>query len=191
MAPNWRLNVLACVALLFAAVPARAQYPTKPRPPQRQPQSKPKPPEIQKSGISVNRTTISPGVDLQTLFGVVGPPDHVDAVRGKDPADDYVRFTYTSYGFSAHVKTVNNQDNVVESLVILHNTVTLVNVPFKVGDDYRAVMEAWGQPDQQEPGFLAYWKRGVYMAVDDKGIITGITLAEPGKVEEPTSGSNG
>lgn len=192
MAPNWRLNALACVALLFMAVPANAQYPTKPRPVQRQPQTRPKPPEIQKSGISVNNTTINPGVDLQTLFGVVGPPDHVDAVRGKEPANDYVRFTYTTYGFSAHVKTVNNQDNIVESLVILHNTVKLVNVPFRVGDDYREVMQAWGQPDQQEPGFLAYWKRGVYMAVDDKGIITGITLAEPGKVEEPSgSGSNG
>lgn len=191
MAPNWRLKVLACVALLFVAAPVHAQYPAKPRPPQRQPQSKPKTQEFQKSGISVNRTTINPGVDLQTLFGVVGPPDHVDAVRGKEPANDYVRFTYTTYGFSAHVKTVNNQDNIVESLVILHNTVTLVNVPFKVGGDYREVMQAWGQPDQQEPGFLAYWKRGVYMAVDDKGIITAITLAEPGKVEEPSTGANG
>ena len=185
MAPNWRLNVLACAALLFMAVPAQAQYPAKPRAPQRQPQQQ-RTQEIQKSGISVNRTTLMPGVDLQTMLGIVGPPDHVDAVRGKEPANDYVRFTYSSYGFSAHVKTVNNQDNIVESMVILQNNVKLVGVPFKVGDDYHAVMQAWGQPDQQEPGFMAYWKRGVYMAVDDKGTITGITLAEPGKVEDPS-----
>lgn len=199
MPPSRTLPALALTAVLALSTPfaGDAQQPSKPRPQQRptqrQPQASPTPSPsttIQKSGISVNRTTLQPGIDLPTLLGIVGPPDHVDAVRGKEPENDYVRFTYNTYGFCAHVKTVNNQDNIIESMVILQSSVKLVNVPFKVGDSYQAVMQAWGQPDQQEPGFLAYWKRGVYMAVDDKGTITGITLAEPGKVEEtpPTSG---
>lgn len=169
---------LCCVFVLLCVGSAGAQFPAaKPRPPATTKQ-------FQKTGIAVNRTAIYPGQDLPTLFGVVGPPDHVDPVRGKEPTDDYVRFTYTSYGFSLHVKSLANRDNVVESIVILQNNVQLVNVPFKVGDDYRAVMQVWGTPDQQEPGFMAYWKRGVYVAVGEGGLVTGITLAAPGKVDE-------
>jgi hypothetical protein len=168
------------VAVFLFAGRATAQYPNAAP---AQPGATRQQQQFQKSGITVNRTQIFPGQDLATLFGVVGPPDHVDAVRGKEATDDYVRFTYRTYGFNAHVKSVNNRDNVVESIVILQNNVQLVNVPFKVGDDYRSVMQLWGQPDQQEPGFMAYWKRGVYVAVADNGQVAGITLAEPGHVD--------
>ncbi|NDD28152.1 MAG: hypothetical protein EB084_07795 [Proteobacteria bacterium] len=190
MAAGWSRNVIVCVALLALMSPAQAQY-GKPRAPKRQQTAPTSAPQFQKTGISVNRANIQPGQDLETLFGVVGPPDHVDPVRGKEPANDYVRFTYTSLGFVAHVKTVKNRDNVVESLVVMQSNVKLVGIPFNVGDSYKLALQEWGQPDQQEVGFMAYWKRGVYVAVNDSGIITGITLAEPGKVDETERSGQG
>ena len=142
-------------------------------------------PHYPKTGISVSGAVITPGEVMQELWGAIGPPDHVQAVRGKEASGDCVRFSYRSYGISVRIANVNNRDNIVDSILVLQSNVRLVNVPFKVGDNYKTVMQIWGQPDQQETGYMAYWKRGVYVAVDGHGTITAISLVEPGKFVNP------
>lgn len=176
----YRLQVALCGLIIIAAAGlVWAQQPTAPSPAAHPPPQAP-PTAYPKTGVKVNNNVITPGEDMQFLLGIAGPPDHVAPVRGKEQTNDYVRFSYTTYGFSIRIKSVNNENNIVDSIVILQNNVQMVNVPFKVGDDYKAIMKIWGQPDQQEPGFMAYWKRGVYISVTTAGQVTGITLAEPG-----------
>ena len=121
---------------------------------------------------------------VQVLFGSLGPPDNLRAMRGKQPENDYVLFTYDSYGISFHIKTVNNQNNVVDLIVVMESNVKITGVPFRVGDEYRLVTSQWGEPDRQEAGFAAYWHRGIFLGVNEQGRITTITVAAPGKVDE-------
>lgn len=139
-------------------------------------------PPVMKTGVVIGGLTITPGEVMQELIGAIGPPDQVQAVRGRAQADDFVMFTYDRYGISVHIHN-GDQTNLVGAIVVKESKVKLHNVPFKVGDDYKSVMSLWGQPDQQEPGFLAYWKRGVYVGVGDDGRIVNITLAEPGHLD--------
>jgi len=165
---------LLAIQLVFSA-PAAAQY-RQNHPPQQE--------TYAPAGVVINGMTIKPGEVLQMLFGAAGPPDWVQAVRGKESANDYVLFAYDSYGLSVHVNNQNNQNNVVGTIVVKSGSLQLENVPFKIGDDYKGVMSMWGQPDRQEPGFMAYWKRGIYVGVGDDGKITTITLAPPGKFDD-------
>ena len=167
------------IVLLLAIEPACAQFPAKPR---RQAPEKP----VEKASVMINGQAISPGHVFQELLGAAGPPDHVQAVRSKEVANDYVLFAYDSLGVTAHITVVNNTNNVVSAIVVKDARVKIDNVPFKVGDDYRGIAEIWGQPDRQEPGFVAYWKRGVYVGVGEDGRITNITIAEPGKFDDQT-----
>lgn len=174
-----RLLLALMLILLFAADPAAAQIhgPRRPAPQ--------KPEEVfPRAGVVINGITIMPGEVIQMLFGAAGAPDFVRAVRGKEAGDDYVMFAYDSYGLSVHVSNHKNQNNLVGVIVVKTQACKLENVPFSVGDDYKSVMEMWGQPDRQEPGFMAYWKRGIYVAVGDDGKISSITVAEPGKFDD-------
>lgn len=176
-------RVVLCILLVMTCLAPVSGQVSEPRP--STPASVPQ--QLARTGVKVNGSVIHPGETMQVLLGIAGPPDHVRPVRGQDQANDYVCFSYTSYGLSVHVRSVNNRDNIVDSIVVMQNNVKLVNVPFNVGHDYRAIIRLWGQPDQQEPGFMAYWKRGVYVAVGENGVVTGISLAEPGHVEtQPT-----
>lgn len=180
------------IALLLVAVtvaPSMAQYPAKPRRPRPAPAAE----KLPKVSVMINGQAIAPGEVFQTLIGAAGPPDWVHAVRGKEAANDYVLFSYDSIGLSVHIKTVNNTNNVVGAIVVRQPQVGIENVPFKVGEDYHKVMTLWGQPDQQETGYMAYWKRGVYVGVGDDGRINSITVAPPGKLDEdaPAASSPG
>jgi hypothetical protein len=172
------MKIRVCLIMLLAlsVLPAAAAPVRRPAPE----------PPVQKAAILINGMAITPGEVLQMLMGAAGPPDYVQAIRGKDVKDDYVMFAYDSYGISVHVKNINNTNNIVGAIVVRQNGISIENVPFKIGDDYKSVMNLWGQPDRQEPGFMAYWKRGVYVGVADNGLISNITLAEPGKFDDET-----
>jgi hypothetical protein len=169
-----------------AARVAQQPLPAKPQP--KKPQ-----PSYAKAAVMLNGQPIAPGEVLQVLFGAAGPPDWIQAVRSKEAASDFVLFAYDGYGMRFHIKTVNKQNNIVDLIVITQSNVQVKNVPFRVGDEYRSVTQLWGEPDSQEAGFAAFWRRGVYMGVSEAGRVTSITLAEPGKLDDdpatPTQGS--
>lgn len=146
--------------------------------------SSPKPaasPTFAAAGISVGQHVIRPGEALPVVFGVAGPPDQVRAMRSKKETDDYVMFSYYSQGFSVDI---NSKDNRIQGILVENRQVKLDGVPFAVGDPKAAAEKAFGQPDRTEKGVMAWWRRGVYVGVDEGGRIVNIFLAPPGKIEE-------
>lgn len=194
MSSRWHLMAFVLlVSLALGALPGLGQAPPQRPKPAPSPSPSPTVSAEERPAVSLNGGLLLPGDVLQSLFGIAGPPDFVQAVRGKDVANDFVKFAYHTHGLSVHVKTDKSQANILDAIVVMNVATRLVNVPFKIGDEYKAAMTAWGQPDRQEPGFMAYWKRGVYVGVSEDGHIIHITLTVPGQFDEdePTQPQKG
>lgn len=174
--------VLALVGLALMSAPLAAApgSPAKPAP------TTPMTP----CGIKVDKQVIRPGQGLPIVFGVIGPPDSVRAMRSKKEADDYVLFAYFSQGFSVDIVwDTKLQSNVVKGVLVESRDVAFDGIPFKVGDTKAAVLKAWGEPDRTASNTLSYWRRGVYVGHDEAGNVVNIYLAPPGKVDEPSGPS--
>jgi len=143
-------------------------------------------------GVKVNGQLISPGLDYADVMAIMGPPDQIRAMRGKENAGDYVNFHYGSYGLSIDI---SNEKNDIQGILVEDNRNALQGVPFKLGDNYQTAYQVWGKPDQTygpdgsaAPQWVCYWHRGVYLQVGDQGRITIIFLVMPGKFDnEPGS----
>jgi hypothetical protein len=166
-----RLLLVCCLLLAFALPAWPAETPTS------------------RAAIKLNGSVIGPGDSMLTLFSVAGPPDRVLPVRGKEPSGDFVSFSYDASGLAFHIRSAPDKTSIIDAIVVLGDNVKLVGVPFKVGDDYQSVFKSWGKPERQERGFLAYWKRGVYVGVTDSGQISLITLASPGQFKGRAAGT--
>lgn len=136
------------------------------------------------SGLKIGQDVIRPGEVLPMVFGIVGPPDQVRAMRSKKEADDYVMFSYFTQGFSLDI----NQKNVVQGILVENREVDVSGVPFHVGDSKEAVLKAWGEPDRTQSKVMAYWHRGVYVSCDESGRVINLFLTAPGRVEKPDEG---
>ncbi|MGI5844270.1 MAG: hypothetical protein ACOX9B_08865 [Candidatus Xenobium sp.] len=152
-----------------------------------QPATKPPPnqtAEYPASGLKIGSDVIRPGEVLPMVFGIVGPPDQVRAMRSKKEADDYVMFSYFAQGFSLDI----NQKNHVQGILVESRGVEVSGVPFHVGDTKQDVLKAWGDPDRTQSKVLAYWRRGVYVSCDESDKVTSLFLTAPGQVEKPADG---
>ena len=178
----YRLSMLVLAAALATtpALPALAA-PGAPAPAQTGAPAQPNHPP---ASLEVGGQALRLGEALPVVFGVVGPPDRVRAVRSKKEASDYVLFSYDSQGFALEI----SQGNQVKGILVESAEVSVKNVPFRVGDSKAAVLKAWGEPDRTQSSVLAYWRRGVYVTHDASGTVTNLFLAPPGKVEEPDKG---
>lgn len=137
------------------------------------------------SGLKVGSEVIRPGEALGVIFGLMGPPDQVRAMRSKRAEDDYVMFSYFSQGFSLDI----NQKNVVQGILVETREADVSGVPFRVGDTKDAVQKAWGDPDRTQSKVMAYWRRGVYVGTDEAGNVTSLFLTAPGQIDKPDQGS--
>lgn len=136
------------------------------------------------SGVVIGQALLTPGEKLPVLWGIMGPPDKVWAMRSKDDVNqDYVKLDYYSFGLSFDI---NSNSNRIQGILIEENSrlFTLKEVPFKIGVNHKVVLDTWGDPETAEPGIMAYWRRGVYIGVDDSGDISYIFLAPPGVFED-------
>jgi len=171
-----RLAVLF-LALAFAlALPALAE-PGRPSPSPA--------PTYPASGLKIGAETIRPGEALGVIFGLVGPPDQVRAMRSKKAENDYVMFSYFAQGFSLDI----NQKNVVQGILIETREAEVSGVPFRVGDTKEMVQKAWGDPDRTQSKVMAFWRRGVYVGTDEEGNVTNLYLTAPGQLDKPEPGS--
>jgi hypothetical protein len=140
--------------------------------------------EVPAAGISVQNTPIKPGEKLSTIWGLMGSPDRILAMRGKqDSNGDYVKMDYDANGFSLDI---NNSANTVQGILVTENNPSFkfINCPYKIGQQARDILAAWGEPEKTVPGTLAFWSRGVYVGVDASGgKVTYIYITYPGKVE--------
>ncbi len=169
----------ALVLALLMAMPALAA------PGQPGPKSSPSPTiDYPTSGLKIGRDVIRPGEVLPMVFGIVGPPDQVRAMRSKKEADDYVMFSYFTQGFSLDI----NQKNLVQGILVENREVEVSGVPFHVGDSKQDVLKVWGEPDRTQSKVMAYWRRGVYVSCDESGKVINLFLTAPGRVEKPDDG---
>lgn len=169
-------GLLAAVALPGLAAPGQPQ--PSPRPPAAPAQNFPP------AGLRIDQAIIRPGEALPIIFGVVGPPDQVRAMRSKKEADDYVLFSYFAQGFSLDI----GQNNRVQGILVESSEAVMDGVPFRVGATKATVMKAWGEPDRSQNNVLAYWRRGVYVGHDQAGTVVNVFLAPPGRTDEPDKG---
>jgi hypothetical protein len=132
-------------------------------------------------GLMINGQRIVPGDSLTLVFGILGFPDQMRAMRGKDKSQDYIHLMYFSYGLSIDI---SSDTNVVKGLLLEDQKLKVPNLPFRIGEPYQKAVKIWGKADKESPGFICYWKRGVYLGVGDDGGITYIFLTEPGKEKE-------
>jgi len=159
------ISVLALIAALSA--PVSAQHET--------------------CGVVVGDAVITPGEKVVTIFGAMGFPEHIWAIRGKtSQKDDYVKFDYVDYGMSFSVTNGNedgNRSNIIKTVYILKRARKLKGIPFNVGDPYEKAKQAWGEPEKKEAGNANYFKRGVLIQVDDRGTIELILIQKPGRID--------
>ncbi len=155
---------LACLVLLI--VPALSQ-------------------PAQVTGVVINGATLHPGDSLPLVMGVAGPPDFVKAVRNQRPEDDYVMFQYPHLGVSFDI---NSSTNKIQGILVEGAASRLEGLPFRIGDNQLSVTSSWGRPERTETGLLVYWRRGVYLGLDDSGKIMRIFLTEPGRYSEAGQG---
>lgn len=143
------------------------------------------------AGVIVGDAFIKAGMKVRYLWGIMGPPDQVWAMRGKDNVNqDYVKLDYYSHGLSFDI---NSMKNVVQGILIEQNSRTfqLKNCPFRIGQDYQIVLDSWGEPERKIQGTLAYWRRGVYIGIDDNKKISHIFITTPGKYEDEKKDKGG
>lgn len=136
------------------------------------------------SGVVIGEALITAGERLPILWGIMGPPDKIWAMRSKDDVNkDYVKLDYYSYGLSFDVNSNTNQ---IQGILIEENNriFKLKEVPFRIGQSHKDIIESWGEPENSEPGILAFWRRGVYIGVDDSGAVSYIFLTNPGVFED-------
>jgi hypothetical protein len=138
-------------------------------------------------GVIIGDAVIVPGEKVVTIFGAMGLPEHIWALRGKaSQKDDYVKLDYVDYGLSFSVTNGNedgNKGNLIKSIYILKRGQKLKGIPFNIGDPYEKAKQAWGEPEKKEGGNANYFKRGVMLQVDDRGIIDIMQIQKPGKVD--------
>lgn len=135
------------------------------------------------AGVRLGDYVLRPGEALAVVMGVLGPPDHLRPMRSKEEKDDYVMLNYYTKGISLDI---DGRSNCVQGILVESRQVKLEGVPFALGDSQQAVLTRWGQPEKTAAGVLAYWRRGVYVGVDDQGRLINFYLAPPGKVDEAT-----
>jgi len=177
--PHSSFLLKALVLALLMGLPAFSA------PGQPGPKSSPSPAiEHPASGLKIGSDVIRPGEVLPMVFGIVGPPDQVRAMRSKKEADDYVMFTYFTQGFSLDI----SQKNLVQGILVEKREVEVSGVPFHVGDSKQEVLKAWGEPDRTQSKVMAYWRRGVYVSCDESGKVINLFLTPPGRVEKPDDG---
>jgi len=136
------------------------------------------------AGVIIGKSFLKTGDKLSILWGVMGPPDKIWAMRGKDDVNqDYVKLDYYSYGLSFDINSITNS---IQGILIEENNriFKLKGVPFGIGQKYKIVTQTWGEPENTAPGILAYWRRGVYIGVDDSGSIVHIFITAPGEFED-------
>jgi hypothetical protein len=131
--------------------------------------------------LMINGQRISPGDSLAIVIGNLGFPDQMRAMRGKDKTQDYIHLMYFSYELSIDISSENN---LVKGILLEDEKLKVPNLPFRIGEPYQKATKLWGKADKESPGFICYWKRGVYLGVGDDGGITYIFLTEPGKDKE-------
>lgn len=136
------------------------------------------------AGIIIKDSLIKAGENLAYIWGIMGPPDHLWAMRGKDSFEqDYVSAEYFTYGLSIHLNCVSNN---VQGIMIKenNNNVKFLNCPFAIGQSVKTVLNTWGEPERTVPGILMYWRRGVYVGVSESDMIDYLFIAEPGVFED-------
>jgi hypothetical protein len=134
--------------------------------------------------VMINGQRISPGDSLLVVIGIAGFPDQMRAMRGKkDKTQDYIHLNYLSLGLSVDI---SSDTNIVQGIIIEDQRLKIPNFPFKIGDPYQKPYHLWGKGDNETPGYLTYWDRGVYLVIGDEGKIITIFLTQPGKEEEDT-----
>ena len=131
--------------------------------------------------LMINGQRIAPGDSLTIVFGILGFPDQMRAMRGKDKAQDYIHLMYFSYDLSFDI---TSDTNLVQGIMLQDQKLKVPNMPFKIGEPYQKAIKLWGKADKESPGFICYWKRGVYLGVGDDGGINTILLTQPGKDKE-------
>lgn len=139
----------------------------------------------QVTGVVVNGSTLHPGDPMALVMGVAGPPDFVKAVRNERAEDDYVMFQYPHLGVSFDI---NSKTNKIQGILVEGSASRLEGLPFRIGDNQLSVTSSWGRPERTETGLLVYWRRGVYLGLDDSGKILRIFLTEPGRYQEAGQG---
>lgn len=142
------------------------------------------------SGVIIGKSFIKPGEKLPVLWGIMGPPDKIWAMRGKDDVNkDYVKLDYYSYGLSFDINSLSNK---IQGILIEENNriFKMKGVPFRIGQEHKIVFKTWGEPESSQPGILAYWRRGVYVGVDDSGVISYLFLTKPGVFEDEKNDSD-
>ena len=180
-----KLLILIFILTLVTS-PLYAQY-SKPRPPKKDDPTSHIKVDSEKyspAGVIVGKAFLKSGDKLPVLWGIMGPPDKIWAMRGKDDVNnDYVKLDYYSYGLSFDV---NSNNNMIQGILIEENNriFKMKEVPFRIGQDYKDVIKSWGEPENTAPGILAYWRRGVYVGVDDSGKIAHFFITYPGKFED-------
>lgn len=135
-------------------------------------------------GIQVAGDIIQPGMRMTDIFGLLGPPDKIWAMRSKsDPKKDYVKMDYFTYGMAVDI---NNNTNDVHGILLQENnpSVKLMNCPFRIGQDQGAITATWGQPESVVNGVLNYWRRGVYFGIGQGGKISYMFMALPGEFKD-------
>jgi hypothetical protein len=138
-------------------------------------------------GVIVGDALIAPGEKVVTIFGAMGFPEHIWAIRGKaSQKDDYVKIDYVDYGMSFSITNGNedgNKSNIIKTVYILKKNQKLKGIPFNIGDPYEKAKQVWGEPEKKEAGNANYFKRGVLIQVDDRGTIDLILIQKPGKID--------
>ncbi|MCD4783333.1 MAG: hypothetical protein K8T10_05800 [Candidatus Eremiobacteraeota bacterium] len=145
--------------------------------------------EYSSSGVLIGNSFIKPGDKLPILWGIMGPPDKIWAMRGKDDVNkDYVKLDYYSYGLSFDINSLSNE---IQGILVEENNriFKMKEVPFRIGQEHKIVLQTWGEPENSQPGILAYWRRGVYVGVDDSGVISYLFLTKPGIFEDEENDS--
>ncbi|MEW6283432.1 MAG: hypothetical protein AB1758_32785, partial [Candidatus Eremiobacterota bacterium] len=130
------------------------------------------------AGVYLNGSVVRPGDQMGIVLGVAGPPDFVRAVRNQKPEDDYVLFSYPHHGVSFDINSTTNR---VQGILVEATEARLDGLPFRIGDTQQSVTSSWGQPERTEVGMLVYWRRGVYLGLDNSGRIIRVFLTEPGR----------
>ena len=177
--------IIALLMLTLVSSPLFAQY-KKPRPAAKDAASHIKVDKTKyaPAGVLIGEAFIKGGEKLPVLWGIMGPPDKIWAMRGKeDVNNDYVKLDYYSYGISFDI---NSNSNKIQGILIEENNriFRMKEVPFRIGQDSKEVINSWGDPENTAPGMLAYWRRGVYIGVDDSGSIIHFFITEPGQFDD-------
>lgn len=137
--------------------------------------------DFEPAGIILGDSVIAPGQKAVFVYGNLGFPENIYAIRSKkDQKDDYVKFNYEDHGL---IITITNEENIIKAIYVLKRDTKLKGIPFKVGDSYDMVKKAWGEPDKKEQNYANYFHRGVLVRVSDDAKIDLIAIYKPGKID--------